>query len=108
MALQRSQGGTTGFTPEEIGKASIKTYTITFHTATGAATTAQFDAIVDAWGNPIWLVLQSSTSSGNLPQLTPILISAGSNQVQGHPHFDSTVDWRTGSLTQSPNDLYSK
>lgn len=77
MALQRSVSGT-GFTPEQLGKASIKEVKV-------QPGNHSVPALVDAWGQPIWFVFESTEESAQ-SELRPALLSAGPNFV-----FDSTV-----------------
>lgn len=99
MALQRSVGGT-GFTPEQLGKASIKDFEVVMN-----GYHAKFPALVDAWGQPMWFVYEGMTE-GNETELRPALLSSGPNFA-----FDSTVtadtplEWATstGILSRTRN-----
>jgi prepilin-type N-terminal cleavage/methylation domain-containing protein len=80
MALQRGPSGT-GFTPEQLGNASVKKVPVQLTNGTSV----NVPVLVDAWGQPIWLAFQQGTASGQA-QLTTMLLSSGPNNL-----FESTV-----------------
>lgn len=100
MALRRSPYGT-GFNPEDLGKASIKSFTL-------PGVSQPVEALVDAWGQPIWFALQPTTVSGSMSMPSPILISAGADNA-----FQSTITDSSFSVSKvipptTPSDLASK
>jgi len=76
MALNRATGGT-GLSQDQLGSATIKNFTIN-------GGTKSVPALVDGWGQPIYFAFQGSLTSGKLPQLTTILVSAGKDNKFGN------------------------